>query len=183
MATLDLIISLVIGFAILVFFHELGHFLFAKLFKMRVEEFALGMGKPKLRVFHDGETEYNLRAFPLGGFVRISGMEVEDEAEQRIANFGAKKSTTSDAEVPAPIIDDVVIDDAQGFYNRPIWQRYLVILAGPVFSILLGWFVLCLMGVTVGQETGKNLQQDRYGGARRCRGQGGSSCGRPYRGD
>src|SRR5687768_14159329 len=70
----------VLVFAILVFFHELGHFLFAKLFKMHVEEFALGIGPRIVRLWNDGQTDYTIRALPLGGFVRVAGMEIEDAA-------------------------------------------------------------------------------------------------------
>ncbi len=68
-------------FGILIFVHELGHFLTAKLFKVKVNEFALGMG-PKLLKFKKGETEYALRAFPIGGFVSMEG-ENEESDEPR----------------------------------------------------------------------------------------------------
>src|SRR5688500_15442683 len=81
--------------AVLVFFHELGHFGAAKLFKMRVEEFALGFGKRLVRVAFDGQTEYTIRAIPLGGFVRIAGMEVEDAVERRLTGMGDSSGAAS----------------------------------------------------------------------------------------
>jgi regulator of sigma E protease len=130
----------VLVFAILVFFHELGHFLFAKLFKMRVEEFALGIGPRLIRVWNDGQTDYTIRALPLGGFVRVAGMEIEDAA---MPGTGAEKvNELPDEPRPAP--------DPNGFNSRPIYQRFFVILAGPVFSFLLGWLSLCLVGAVAG---------------------------------
>jgi regulator of sigma E protease len=69
---------LLIILSILVIVHEWGHFAVAKFFKMRVEEFALFFGPILLRLGKKGETEYNIRSVPLGGFVRIAGMEPDD---------------------------------------------------------------------------------------------------------
>lgn len=120
----------ILVFAILVFFHELGHFLAAKMYRMRVEEFAFGFGPAKLRLFYDGETEYTVRPIPLGGFVKIAGMEIEE----------ATAESANDADKPR-----------DGFNYRPLYQRFVVILAGPVFSFLLGWLTLCLIGILVGE--------------------------------
>jgi regulator of sigma E protease len=69
---------LLIILSVLVIVHEWGHFAVAKFFKMRVEEFALFFGPILLRLGKRGETEYNIRSVPLGGFVRIAGMEPDD---------------------------------------------------------------------------------------------------------
>ena len=68
----------VLMFSILIFIHEFGHFITAKLFKVKVNEFALGMG-PRLFKFKKGETIYALRALPIGGFVSMEGEEEESE--------------------------------------------------------------------------------------------------------
>lgn len=64
----------VVVFGLLIFFHELGHFAVAKWVGIKVHEFSLGFG-PKLLSLARGETAYNLRAIPLGGFVRMAGMD------------------------------------------------------------------------------------------------------------
>src|SRR5438105_3659674 len=69
---------LLIILSVLVIVHEWGHFIVAKLFKMRVEEFALFFGPVLLRLGKRGDTEYNLRSIPVGGFVRIAGMDPDD---------------------------------------------------------------------------------------------------------
>lgn len=153
------VLTFIFVLVVLVFFHELGHFLFAKLFRMKVEEFAIGMGNPKLRVYHDGETEYNLRAIPLGGFVRIKGMEIEDAAERRLTganetvaepasdNAGFETTNLSTMREEAAEVDGA---DADGFNNRPIYQRFWVIFGGPLFSFLFGYLLFCLIGATFG---------------------------------
>lgn len=73
-----LITILILG--IIIFIHELGHFLAAKFFKMPVGEFSIGMG-PKLYSYEGLETTYSVRSIPVGGFVNIEGMEVESEVE------------------------------------------------------------------------------------------------------
>jgi regulator of sigma E protease len=110
----------------LIFIHELGHFLFAKLFDVKVLRFSIGMG-PKVVGFTWGETEYVVCALPLGGYVQMMGHSFEsiedmDEEERKRALMG-----------------------------KPIWQRSLVTLAGPLFNMLLP--VAIYFFVTLGQGT------------------------------
>ena len=92
---------------LLVALHELGHLIAARACRMKVERFAVGFGPPLLAVRRRG-TEYSLRAIPFGGFVRISGMEVEGDA-------------------PAP----------GSYASRPRWQRALVLFAGSAVNYLI----------------------------------------------
>lgn len=69
------VLATVLIFGLIIVFHELGHFIVAKAFKMRVHEFSVGFGRPILWQRKCGDTAYSLRAVPLGGFVRIAGME------------------------------------------------------------------------------------------------------------
>ncbi len=146
-------IVLVLFFAILIFFHELGHFLAAKACRMKVLEFAFGFGKRVCRFGFDGETEYTLRALPMGGFVRIAGMETEDEPEEKSndaeADRGALLESTNEHLLHQEA-EEVAGIDPNGYNSRPLRQRFAVILAGPVFSFLLGWLVLCLVGLIAG---------------------------------
>ncbi len=79
------ILVAILFFGLLIFFHELGHFTFAKLFKVKVNEFAMGMG-PTLFKFTKGETKYALRLFPIGGFVSMEGEDEESENERAFCN-------------------------------------------------------------------------------------------------
>lgn len=105
-------------FGMLIFFHELGHFTVAKLVGIKVHEFSLGFG-PKLFSLPVGETSYNLRAFPLGGFVRMAGMDPNDEEDEK--------------------------DDERGFNKKTIGQRIAVIFAGPFMNFLLAIVLLAFI--------------------------------------
>ena len=112
---------LILGTIVLI--HELGHFLFAKLFGVYVYEYSIGMGK---KIFSkkpkNSETEYNIRIFPIGGFVRLAGEEGEDG-------------------------DDTVPLDRK-LYKKGFWERFLIFFMGPGFNGILALvtlFVTCLI--------------------------------------
>ncbi|HWR57026.1 MAG TPA: RIP metalloprotease RseP [Negativicutes bacterium] len=84
-ASLEAILAAVFVFGLLIFAHELGHFICAKLTGMRVDEFSIGFG-PKLVGFKYGETYYSLRIIPLGGYNKIAGMDPEEEEDERSFN-------------------------------------------------------------------------------------------------
>src|SRR5687768_791569 len=94
--------------------HEFGHFIVAKLFKIRVETFSVGFG-PRLFGRKWGHTDYRVSAIPLGGYVKLGG----DESNAPIEGAGAQD-----------------IPEHERFNLRPRWQRILVALAGPVMNIL-----------------------------------------------
>src|SRR5690554_6908989 len=107
----------------------MGHFLFAKLFKMRVERFSVGF-PPKLFGKKIGETEYVVGATPLGGYVKISGM-VDESMD---AEFASSE--------PEP----------WEFRAKPIWQRIVVITAGVIFNILLAFVIFAGLKAAYGDE-------------------------------
>jgi len=108
-------------FTLLVAAHEFGHMWVAKRFKMKVEEFALGIGPILLRLWRgrDG-TLYTIRAFPIGGFVKIPGMMPDEEHVEG------------------------------SFQSKPLHARFLTVLAGPVASILFGFILFVVIGMTAG---------------------------------
>ncbi len=107
-----------LGFAALIILHEFGHFTAAKAVGMRVERFSLFFGPPLWKV-RRGETEYGIGAIPLGGYVKITGMNPNEELEPEVL--------------------------PRAYYNQPVWKRIVVILAGPAMNLLIA-FVL-LMGI------------------------------------
>jgi regulator of sigma E protease len=97
---------------LIVILHELGHFVMAKLFGVRVEAFSFGFG-PRLFGFKYGDTDYKVCLLPLGGFVKMTGESVTEESADEIAS------------------------DPAAFTSHPRWQRMLIGLAGPVVNFLL----------------------------------------------
>lgn len=123
------ILSFIIVLGLLIFVHELGHFLFAKLFGVRVLKFSLGFG-PKVFGRQYGDTEYLISAFPLGGYVKMTGENRNDEVDQ--------------AEVPF------------SFAHKPVWKRFFIVLAGPAFNLLFAvlvfFFIFSVAGLPVPKE-------------------------------
>jgi regulator of sigma E protease len=103
------LVYFVLLIGILVFVHEMGHFLFAKLFDVKVLKFSLGFG-PRALGFRRGETDYVVAWVPLGGYVKMLGEDPHDE-----------------------ITPD---DQGRAFHQKPLWQRYIVVLAGPAFNLI-----------------------------------------------
>jgi regulator of sigma E protease len=104
-----------LGFALLIILHELGHFTAAKAVGMRVERFALFF-PPLLGRIRRGETEYAVGAIPLGGYVRITGMNPAEEVPPEVAH--------------------------RAYYRQPVWKRIVVISAGPAVNIVLAFLLL-----------------------------------------
>ncbi len=110
--------------SLLVAVHEYGHYLFARLFKMEVEEFAIGFG-PKPWVYRrKNGTMYTFRPIPLGGFVRIKGMAPEEDGSE--------------------------IGIEGGFFSKSPFARFMTLLAGPLFSVVAGIVILAAVYMTVG---------------------------------
>ena len=116
----------VVAILLVVVVHESGHFFFAKAFKIRVEEFFVGFG-PRLWSFRRGETEYGVKALPFGGYVRIAGMNPFQETppEELPRTFGAK----------------------------PIWQRAVVIAAGPLTHFVMAIVLFAVFFTAIGVQS------------------------------
>src|SRR5215216_8033239 len=108
--------------------HEFGHFIVAKMFKIRVETFSVGFG-PRLWGRKWGTTEYRLSAIPLGGYVKLGG----DESNAPIEGEGASD-----------------IPEKEQFTLRPRWQKFLVAVAGPVMNILTALMIPFIGGLMYG---------------------------------
>lgn len=117
-------IAIIFVFGSMVMIHELGHFMVAKRIGVKVLEFSFGFG-PKIVGYQGKETLYALRIIPLGGFVKLYGMDAEVDENGR--------------SVIAPI------HDVQSFMNKPVWQRMAVIAAGPIMNFVLA--LLLFVGV------------------------------------
>src|SRR5258708_7115740 len=112
------IISFIILLGPLVFVHEFGHFIFAKLFNVRVDTFSMGFG-PKLLKKRWGETEYAISAVPLGGYVKLFGQDPTEQVAPQLRH--------------------------RSLNHLEPWKRFLVFIAGPLFNFLFAIFVFALM--------------------------------------
>jgi membrane-associated protease RseP (regulator of RpoE activity) len=134
----------VLALMLAIFLHEGGHFATAKFFGMKVERFFLGFG-PTIWSFRRGETEYGIKALPLGGFCKIAGMSPYENDANLLEE---DRSATQPAEPTPP---------ERQFRSKPAWQRSIVLAAGSIthfiVAILLTWMVLVAIGIGTGQAT------------------------------
>ncbi|HEU4487922.1 MAG TPA: site-2 protease family protein, partial [Actinomycetota bacterium] len=113
---------------VVVMVHESGHFLMAKLFDFKATKFFLGFG-PTVWSFQRGETEYGIKAIPAGGFVKIVGMN--------------------------PYETVATSERARAYFNKPRWQRALVLVAGSATHWPVAFLILMVTSMTLGFPTGR----------------------------
>lgn len=121
------ILAALVLLGVLIMIHEFGHFLAARAMGVRVNEFAIGMG-PKVFKWRKGETLYSVRALPLGGFCAMEG---EDEEAPTPSAIGGNSDRDSE---PA--------DETRSFAHKKVWQRIVIVVAGAVMNLLLGFLLL-----------------------------------------
>ncbi|TLD84459.1 RIP metalloprotease RseP [Helicobacter sp. MIT 11-5569] len=115
------LIGSILVLSFLIFFHELGHFLAAKLFGVRVEAFSIGFGKTRIFKKQIGETEYSLRPIPLGGFVQLKG---QSDIDPKLRN-----------------------EDKDSLYGIAHWKRLVILAAGSFFNLLLAFLLFMAIGL------------------------------------
>jgi regulator of sigma E protease len=154
------------GFAALIILHEFGHFVVAKWTGMRVERFFLFF-PPKLWSVRRGETEYGIGAIPLGGFVKITGMNPE-ELEPRDSSEPARQpgllerveSADQDEESGVSRPGEPLPPELRerAYYNQPVWKRIVVIAAGPVMNLLIAFVILFALAFTIQEAVGSGVR-------------------------
>ena len=118
------VISAILVFGFLILIHELGHFVSARIFKVRINEFSVGMG-PKI-LWHDSKrsgTRYALSALPIGGYVAMAG-------------------------------EDDECFDPDSFSEKPAWQRLIITVAGPIVNIVFGFIAMMIFTAVTGDLIG-----------------------------
>ncbi len=111
-----------IGIGFIIGFHELGHFMFCKLFKISTPSFSIGMG-PRIFTKKIGDTEFSLSAIPVGGYVEIAGNSEMGQGEQKQAHR----------------------NDQYSFANKPYYQKMLVMAGGILFNLIFAYFALTML--------------------------------------
>ena len=147
------------GFAFLIVIHEFGHFMAAKATGMRVERFFLFF-PPKIVSIKRGETEYGIGAIPLGGFVKITGMNPDelkpppaDEDESKSGGgLMTKVEGAGQGRASEPLPPEVL---KRAYYNQPVWKRIVVIGAGPAMNLLLAFVILFAVSLSLNKFDGQ----------------------------
>ncbi len=127
---MQILLAIILVLGPLIFVHELGHFLFAKLFNVKVLKFSLGFG-PRIFGKKVGDTDYVISAIPLGGFVKMTGESVSEEL------------------VPG--------EKDRSFALKPVWQRFIIVAAGPgfnfIFTFLIFLGIFTMAGLPIARTT------------------------------
>jgi len=149
------ILVVVVGLAVSIGLHEIGHLLPAKLFGVRVSQYMIGFG-PTLFSRKRGETEYGVKAIPLGGYISMAGMfpPSKSHAGSRVATTGMFQTLVQEARTASA--DTLVdVDESRAFYKLPVFKRIIIMLGGPVMNLLIAivLFAILLMGFGVAQSS------------------------------
>ena len=166
------------GFAVLIILHEFGHFVVAKWTGMRVERFFLFF-PPKLWSVRRGETEYGIGAIPLGGFVKITGMNPDElEPDSPREREGERGTENEGDATPTGILNRIEAagqdpEEAEGplppevleraYYNQPVWKRIVVIAAGPVMNLLIAFLILFALAFGAERATSLGVSEIESG--------------------
>ncbi|WP_368496403.1 RIP metalloprotease [Herbiconiux sp. A18JL235] len=141
------VLIVAVGVAISIGLHEVGHLVPAKLFGIKVTQYMIGFG-PTVFSRRRGETEYGLKAIPLGGYVSMIGMFPPRGAggKARANSTGFFQSMVQDARDQSQ--ESIGDDDDRAFYRKPVWQRIIVMLGGPFMNLVLAvvFFSIVIVG-------------------------------------
>ncbi|MGN7246704.1 M50 family metallopeptidase [Janibacter anophelis] len=149
----------VLGIGLSIALHEIGHLVPAKRFGVRVPQYMVGFG-PTIWSRRRGETEYGVKAIPLGGYIRMIGMfpPAKDQAEGTMRSSSTGRMSQLIEETRQQALEEVQLgDDGRMFYQLPIWKRIVVMLGGPVMNLLIALVlftgIFTLHGITVTTPT------------------------------
>ncbi|HTN40602.1 MAG TPA: site-2 protease family protein, partial [Asticcacaulis sp.] len=138
------IVPFLIIISLIVTFHELGHFSVARLFKTRVERFSVGFGKILLRKKDKNGVEWCLSALPLGGYVKFAGDENITSMMPSAEELDASRIAITEREGA---------DAVKDYYHfKPLWQKFLIILAGPAANFVLAIGLLTVLNYAMGEQ-------------------------------
>ncbi|AOR31790.1 zinc metalloprotease [Streptomyces fodineus] len=157
MTTLMFILGIVVfavGLLVSIAWHELGHLSTAKLFGIRVPQYMVGFG-PTVWSRKKGDTEYGIKAVPLGGYIRMIGMFPPDDAGRISARSTSPWRGMIEDARSAAFEELQPGDETRMFYTRKPWKRVIVMFAGPFMNLILaiGLFFTVLMGFGIPQQT------------------------------
>jgi len=132
------VLIVLVGLALSIGLHEIGHLVPAKLFGVKVTQYMIGFGKT-LFSFRRGETEYGVKAIPLGGYISMIGMfpPAKGDEHGRNATTGFMQTMAQDAQV-ASMETVATGEDERTFYRLPVWKRVIIMFGGPFMNLVIG---------------------------------------------
>jgi len=132
------VLIVLVGLALSIGLHEIGHLVPAKLFGVKVTQYMIGFGKT-LFSFRRGETEYGVKAIPLGGYISMIGMfpPAKGDEHGRNATTGFMQTMAQDARV-ASMETVATGEDERTFYRLPVWKRVIIMFGGPFMNLVIG---------------------------------------------
>ncbi|UKA68079.1 site-2 protease family protein [Arthrobacter sp. FW306-05-C] len=149
------VVFVAVGIAVSIALHEVGHLVPAKLFKVRVTKYMIGFG-PTLWSRRKGETEYGVKAVPLGGYVSMIGMYPPNKEDGSVRPSSTGMFQTLATEARSQAHEEVGPgDENRVFYRLPVWKKIIVMLGGPAMNMILGllFTAVLLMGFGVATAT------------------------------
>ncbi|QEO16030.1 site-2 protease family protein [Agromyces intestinalis] len=148
------VVIVALGIAVSIALHEIGHLVPAKRFGVKVTQYMIGFG-PTVWSKRRGETEYGVKAIPLGGYISMIGMFPPAKGEQaREDSTGFFRGLVQDARSSSA--ETITAgDEHRAFYRLPVWKRIIVMLGGPLMNLVLGilLFGVLLMGIGIPSTT------------------------------
>lgn len=144
---------LVVGLALSIGLHEIGHLVPAKLFGVKVNQYMIGFGKT-LFSFRRGETEYGVKAIPFGGYISMIGMFPPSKNGDENARLGFFRTLIQDARSASA--DTIGAgEEPRAFYRLPVYKRIIVMLGGPCMNLVIAvlMFAIVLCGIGTQQST------------------------------
>lgn len=156
------IIIMVVGIAASIALHEIGHLVPAKLFNVRVTQYMIGFGKT-LWSRKKGETEYGIKAIPLGGYVSMIGMLPPNKPGQQPSKARTQYFQTvahqAREDAAAQLTEH---DSGRTFISLPVWKRIIIMLGGPFMNLLIALVITAILVTTFGVATPSTKVHDVF---------------------
>ena len=145
------VVIFLVGLAISIGLHEIGHLVPAKIFGVRVGQYMIGFG-PTLFSKKVGETEYGVKAIPLGGYISMAGMfppgDEPTESTNKVRRLFGKLVQDARQASDESMVD---LDKSRAFYNLPVWKRIIIMVGGPFMNLVLAFVLFAILIVGIGQ--------------------------------
>ena len=156
------ILIMVIAIAVSIALHEIGHLLPAKLFNVRVTQYMIGFGKT-IWSKRKGETEYGIKAIPLGGYVSMIGMLPPNKPGEQPSKSRLRYFQTIAAQARDDATAELTTHDTgRTFISLPVWKRIIIMLGGPFMNLLIALVITAILVTSFGVATPTTTVNDVF---------------------